>query len=58
MIDHDFTEHLMEWVSGGLTIGTIFGVLPLILAVPAAVFYCLRIIDWFEARKEKRHLDN
>lgn len=40
-------------VGGSLVLGAIFQWLPVILAIPAAIYACLRIYEWVEKRKRK-----
>lgn len=41
MIEH--VKTVAETVAATTTIGTIMGFLPLILGIPAAIFYCFKI---------------
>lgn len=38
--------------AGSVVLATIFQWLPLILAVPSAIYACLRIYEWFEKRRK------
>ena len=42
-----------DFVSGGVVVASLLQWLPVILAVPAAVYACLRIYEWFEKRGNK-----
>lgn len=39
--------------AGGAVLGVLLQWLPLILAIPSAVYACLRIYEWFEKRRKR-----
>lgn len=51
------TEHLKvagDVVAGGIVVAHIFKWAPIILAIPAAIYACLRIIEWFVKKRWRR----
>ncbi len=48
---HNTIKVALDWVAGIVSVSTIAGLMPVILALPSAFYACLRIYDWFKARK-------
>lgn len=46
-------KKVADWVAGGVSLAAAFQLLHLLLAIPAAVYMCLRCYEWFEKRRKQ-----
>lgn len=42
-----------DWVAGAVAAASFFQWINVLLAIPAAIYTCLRIYEWFEKRRTK-----
>lgn len=49
----DKLKVVLDWVAGGVAALTFLQLINTLLAIPAAIYTCLRIYEWFEKRKQK-----
>jgi len=44
---------VLDVAAGSAVLGVILQWLPLVLAIPSAVYACLRVYEWFEKRRAR-----
>lgn len=50
------TEHLknlFDWIAGVFAAGVVMKFLPFLLAIPSAIWSCIRIYEWYKGRTVK-----
>lgn len=50
----DHVKALFDWLAGVLSVAAFAQFINWLIALPAAVYACLRIYEWFEKRRRAR----
>lgn len=51
---HGHLKGFFDWVAGLVAVATFMQWVNVILAIPAVIYTCLRIYEWFEKRHHKK----
>ena len=45
---------IADYIAGGISLGAAIQVVHILLAIPAAVYMCIRIYEWHKSKQEKK----